>query len=163
MLLTFDGQTGFEEHLQTEYAAENLWFWKQGMAFRSSSFASPDHRRDEARRIYDAYLSVNSPDQVNISHDDRESVLAALEGRPGAQAVGAGLFDEALIQVEDMLILGPFPRFASSTVKNIESSWTKVVEGAGVEDTGGSTRHCSTWRPTSKPSSRGPSTCRGRC
>lgn len=25
MLLRFDGQTGFEEHLQMEYAAENLW------------------------------------------------------------------------------------------------------------------------------------------
>jgi len=36
---------------------------------------------------------------VNISHEDRESVLASLEVRPGAQAVGAGLFDEALIQV----------------------------------------------------------------
>ena len=25
MLLRFDSYTGFEEHLQTEYAAENLW------------------------------------------------------------------------------------------------------------------------------------------
>lgn len=37
--------------------------------------------------------------QVNISHEDREDALAALENRPGAQAVGAGLFDEALVQV----------------------------------------------------------------
>lgn len=42
-----------------------------------------------------------------------------------------------LNQVEKMLALGPFPRFTGSMVKNIESSWRKVVEGFGVEDTGG--------------------------
>eukprot|EP00752_Nemacystus_decipiens_P007834 g6999.t1 len=136
MLLSFDSYTGFEEHLQMEYAAENLWFWKQGMHFRSSAYESAQKRRDEARRIYDAFLSVDAPDQVNISHEDREAVLAALEVRPGAQAIGAGLFDEALIQVENMLALGPFPRFAGTMVKNIEASWKKVVEGYGVEDVG---------------------------
>ena len=40
-------------------------------------------------------------------------------------------------QVENMLALGPFPRFASTMVKNIETSWRKVVEGYGIEDTGG--------------------------
>ena len=40
-------------------------------------------------------------------------------------------------QVENMLALGPFPRFAGTMVKNIETSWKKVVEGIGVEDTGG--------------------------
>lgn len=36
-----------------------------------------------------------------------------------------------------MLALGPFPRFAGNMVKNIETSWKKVVEGYGIEDTGG--------------------------
>jgi len=36
-----------------------------------------------------------------------------------------------------MLALGPFPRFAGSTVKNIEGSWKKVVDGSGIEETGG--------------------------
>lgn len=40
-------------------------------------------------------------------------------------------------QVENMLALGPFPRFAGTMVKNIETSWRKVVEGYGIEDTGG--------------------------
>ncbi|CAN0422830.1 unnamed protein product [Laminaria digitata] len=35
-----------------------------------------------------------------------------------------------------MLALGPYPRFAGSTVRNIEASWKKVVEGFGVEDAG---------------------------
>lgn len=62
---------------------------------------------------------------------------AALERRPGAHALGAGLFDEALIQVENMLALGPFPRFAESTVKNVENSWRMVVAGFSFEEAGG--------------------------
>ncbi|CAN0498896.1 unnamed protein product, partial [Ectocarpus sp. 12 AP-2014] len=99
ILLRFDGEAGFDKHLEMEYAAENLWFWKQGMNFRSTQFEGTAQRREEARRIFDTFLAVDSPDQVNISHEDREDVLAALENRPGAQAVGAGLFDEALVQV----------------------------------------------------------------
>lgn len=34
------------------------------MHFRSSTYESPQRRRDEARRIYDAFLSVDAPDQV---------------------------------------------------------------------------------------------------
>ncbi|CAM9629525.1 unnamed protein product, partial [Hapterophycus canaliculatus] len=66
MLLRFDGGTGFDKHLQTEYAAENLWFWKQAMEFRSAPFPTPERRREEARRIYDAFLSEDSPDQVGL-------------------------------------------------------------------------------------------------
>lgn len=51
--------------------------------------------------------------------------------------MGAGLFDEAIIQVESMLALGPFPRFASSTVKNVESSWAMVVDRFSFEEAGG--------------------------
>lgn len=36
-----------------------------------------------------------------------------------------------------MLALGPFPRFAANTVKNIEKSWTMVVDGFSIEDAGG--------------------------
>ena len=39
-----------------------------------------------------------------------------------------------------MLALGPYPRFAGSTVRNIEASWKKVVEGFGMEDAGGMVR-----------------------
>ena len=39
-----------------------------------------------------------------------------------------------------MLALGPYPRFAGSTVRNIETSWKKIVEGFGVEDAGGMLR-----------------------
>lgn len=36
-----------------------------------------------------------------------------------------------------MLALGPYPRFAANTVKNIEKSWTMVVDGFSIEDAGG--------------------------
>lgn len=36
-----------------------------------------------------------------------------------------------------MLSLGPFPRFAGSTIKNIETSWRKVAETFGIDDAGG--------------------------
>ncbi|CAN0389145.1 unnamed protein product, partial [Ectocarpus fasciculatus] len=65
MLLRFaDGETGFDKHLEMEYAAENLWFWKQGMKFRSTQFEGAARRREEARRIFDTFLAVDSPDQV---------------------------------------------------------------------------------------------------
>ncbi len=34
------------------------------MRFRSTTYESHQHRRDEARRIYDAFLSVDAADQV---------------------------------------------------------------------------------------------------
>lgn len=36
-----------------------------------------------------------------------------------------------------MLALGPFPRFASKTVKDVEKSWTMLVESFSLEDAGG--------------------------
>lgn len=50
-------------------------------------------------------------------------------------------------QVENMLALGPFPRFAGSTVKNIEESWKKVVDNFGIEEMGGKGREGATRGP----------------
>lgn len=49
------------------------------------------------------------------------------------------------LQVENMLALGPFPRFASSTVKYIEQSWTMVIEAFSFEDAGGEMARMAPW------------------
>lgn len=36
-----------------------------------------------------------------------------------------------------MLSMGPFPRFADSSMKNIEKSWRMVLESLSIEDVGG--------------------------
>ena len=41
-------------------------FWKRAMKFRASTYPTLDARREEARGIYDAFLSVDSPDQASV-------------------------------------------------------------------------------------------------
>ena len=41
-------------------------FWKRAMKFRASTYPTLDARREEARGIYDAFLSVDSPDQAGF-------------------------------------------------------------------------------------------------
>ena len=44
-----------------------------------------------------------------------------------------------------MLALGPFPRFADGTVKNIEKSWLTVLERLSIEDVGGERAKKNIW------------------
>eukprot|EP00752_Nemacystus_decipiens_P003647 g3361.t1 len=126
----------FEDHLRTEYAEENIWFWRRAMKFRSTTFSSPQLQRKQAHRIYDEFLCVKAPNQVNVGDRDRATIRSALDEKPGAEPVTFVLFDESLCQVERILARGNFPRFAGDTVKNIENSWEKMRKTVGIEDAG---------------------------
>lgn len=52
----------------------------------------------------------------------------------------ADLVCMSAIKVENMLAMGPFPRFAGATVKNIEDSWAMVVEAFTMRDAGGTSK-----------------------
>lgn len=101
-------------HLKREFNAESLVFWQVVTTFK----AAPDKPREDKERsaqgIFDTYVAVTAPFQLNISLESVQSTQLRLEG---AKKAGVGLLDVFNSVVEEVLELlqsDPLPRFLRS-------------------------------------------------
>ncbi|CAM9665548.1 unnamed protein product [Chrysoparadoxa australica] len=131
LLLSFDDES-FEGHLKHEYAAENLWFWKRAVKFRSAN--SSDELRTQAKVIYDEFCKEDSATMINISSGVLEAIKAKVESPE--EILQPDCFDTALKEVEVIMSYGPFPRFADQIISNIETSWDQVLAAVSFADAG---------------------------
>ncbi|VDL92160.1 unnamed protein product [Schistocephalus solidus] len=106
MLHVLDGLLLFEAFLKTEFSEENIQFWK----------ACEDYRRlpqkemaAEARRIYQTYLSVQSPREVNLDSKTRLKTISAL-ATPNQR-----LFDSAQKKIQALMEKDSYQRFLRSS------------------------------------------------
>jgi hemoglobin-like flavoprotein/cytoskeletal protein CcmA (bactofilin family) len=131
LLLRFDDDDTFQKYLVKEYAQENLNFWKTAAEFR----AAEKGERNMAEDIYKRYLEESSPEAVNISAGTAAAINESLKN-PSA-IVRKDLFDSAVREVETLMTLGPFPRFADEIIDNVEGSWNLVKSSVpSLEDAG---------------------------
>jgi len=62
-----DGRKVFREFLKTEYSEENLLFWVACEELRTMDSHDEDAVEDQARTIYEDYISTLSPKEVRNS------------------------------------------------------------------------------------------------
>ncbi|CAM9825551.1 unnamed protein product, partial [Chrysoparadoxa australica] len=125
----------FEGHLKHEYAAENLWFWKRAVKFRSAAASGKISKmKDQAKEIYEEFIKPDAQKMINISSNALSTITKNLESPE--EILQPDCFDQAVREVEVIMTYGPFPRFADQIVDDIEESWKIVVDEVGFAPAG---------------------------
>ncbi|XP_051549742.1 regulator of G-protein signaling 2-like [Myxocyprinus asiaticus] len=70
------GITAFRVFMKSEYCEENVEFWVACEEFRK--IKSRSKRRSRAKQIYEEFVREDSPKQINLDHQTKESVLQCL-------------------------------------------------------------------------------------
>jgi len=97
-----------------ELASENLLFWKEGIKYKMNFDRNKDfeYTQQVGRVLYRTFVSKNAQLPINISGPLRDTI----ENRFRSGVVGKNVFDEALIEIYNMMQNGPFQRFIRSEV-----------------------------------------------
>eukprot|EP00794_Sanderia_malayensis_P004778 gene4778-5405_t len=99
------GRKMFQEFLQTQYSDENLRFW---MAADAYQMKSAEERKEDARQVYEDFISTISPCEVSIDAKLRADIEDNLDsGDPD-------LFSNAKNYIYNLMSLDCFPRFVKS-------------------------------------------------
>lgn len=135
LMLEIDTRSdAFKKFLSFEYCDENLSFWRATFDYRHMAIkASRMKRKRRAQEIVKQFIVDDAPEMINISGKVRQIILKeVLHGR----TCHSGMFNKAVEEVEQMLVMGPFPRFASKTDKIIHESWRIINERVSPSEFG---------------------------
>ncbi|XXQ34479.1 RGS domain-containing protein [Plasmodiophora brassicae] len=66
LLKTPEGFAAFRDHMKTEFAVENVLFFRDAYEFRKEFFVNSEESRRRATAIFTTYLSPDAPLEVNI-------------------------------------------------------------------------------------------------
>lgn len=100
------GRRAFLDFLKSEFCEENLEFWLACQEYQSSG--SPEERTQIAASIYEDFIKVGSPKQVNLDFYTREMIRQSLE-QPGPSC-----FSVAERKIYILMENCSFPRFAET-------------------------------------------------
>ncbi|BHF58610.1 hypothetical protein SprV_0100156200 [Sparganum proliferum] len=106
LLNDLNGLLLFEAFLKTEFSEENIQFWKACEDYRK---LPQKEMAAEARRIYQTYLSVQSPREVNLDSKTRLKTISALN-TPNQR-----LFDSAQKKIQALMEKDSYQRFLRSS------------------------------------------------
>eukprot|EP00475_Leptophrys_vorax_P033868 TRINITY_DN5391_c0_g3_i1.p1 TRINITY_DN5391_c0_g3~~TRINITY_DN5391_c0_g3_i1.p1 ORF type:complete len:614 (-),score=210.75 TRINITY_DN5391_c0_g3_i1:1019-2860(-) len=130
LLLEIDSKSDiFHQYLQFEMAGENLEFRREVHNFKDATKA----KKKNARAIFDEFVKDNAPRMINISADCRRKITDKIAKMDSADR---NVFDEAVGEVDLMLVQGPFPRFANKISDIVEETWRKVIEKLSASEVG---------------------------
>jgi len=101
-----DTREQFMEFLVTQFCPENLIFWEVVQDWRKNFLMCPN-LREQAIKIYNKFVALNSLYEININYSTRQAVIASIE----SDIIEITIFDTALQEVEELLILHSFPYF----------------------------------------------------
>jgi len=105
VLLHPTGLQYFEEHLRSEYSAENLKFYQLAKFFRENK--TGDQLEEQAKKLAQHFIVDDSPEQVNIPESIRKDVVRKLqEGK-----ISNTLFLQAQTEVLKLMSADSFKRF----------------------------------------------------
>ncbi|XP_051980367.1 regulator of G-protein signaling 2 [Xyrauchen texanus] len=76
LLSSKSGITAFQVFMKSEYCEENIEFWVACEEFRQ--IKSRSKRRSRAKQIHEEFVRDDSPKQINLDHQTKESVLQCL-------------------------------------------------------------------------------------
>nr|CAB3265554.1 regulator of G-protein signaling rgs-7 [Phallusia mammillata] len=103
------GRYVFRSFLESEIADENLKFW---LACEDLKTTTKQKRAEKmAQTIYDTYINVYSPHEVNIDYKMREDIVDQLKYR-----MDATVFTQAQHQIYTLMHRDSYPRFLSSPI-----------------------------------------------
>ncbi|XP_056898576.1 regulator of G-protein signaling 14 isoform X2 [Takifugu flavidus] len=110
----------FTAFLKSEVSAENILFWQACEKFKKIPAASVDELKEEARSIYNVYLSEDAPYPVNI--DD-----TAKTEETDLEAPTSDMFNKAQAQIFKLMKMDSYRRFVRSPL--YQSCTLASVEG----------------------------------
>ncbi|KAM8875205.1 regulator of G-protein signaling 8-like isoform 2-T2 [Spinachia spinachia] len=106
LLQSKTGQLLFEDFLRTEYSEENLLFWLACEDYKT--ITSQAEMRVAAKNIYEEFVQVDAPRQINIDCVTREEIRENL-----SQSV-ANCLDAAQRVIYRLMENDCYPRFLKS-------------------------------------------------
>ncbi|KAM9326775.1 regulator of G-protein signaling 8-like isoform 2-T2 [Gastrophryne carolinensis] len=104
------GRSVFRAFLQTEFSEENLEFWVACEEYRKTR--STNKLPTKARRIFQEFIDVQAPREVNIDFPTRELTKRNL------QHPTLSCFDLAQLRVHSLMERDSYPRFLRSQLYN---------------------------------------------
>ena len=104
-------RTNFKHYLESARTAELLEFIEDVERFEK--LTDYNQRLEFAQKIYDTYLNIGSPKEINISRGYILPVLLALKSKneEGKTCLRKSLFKPIKIQILNLLKYDSFPRF----------------------------------------------------
>ncbi|CAK8697959.1 unnamed protein product [Clavelina lepadiformis] len=102
------GRYVFKIFLESEIADENLKFWLACEDLKTTTKQKRIEKR--IQDIYDTYINVHSPHEVNIDYKMREDIVDQLKYK-----METSIFTEAQNQIYTLMHRDSYPRFLSSS------------------------------------------------
>ncbi|GCB73755.1 regulator of G-protein signaling 4-like [Scyliorhinus torazame] len=102
------GLVAFSEFLQSEYSEENIRFWLACEEYRKCK--SPAKLASKAKKIFNEYITVEAPREVNLEPQVREKT------RENILEPTSACFDEAQSKIQTLMERDSYPRFLKSKV-----------------------------------------------
>uniref|UniRef100_A0A8D0GDR4 Regulator of G-protein signaling 8 n=1 Tax=Sphenodon punctatus TaxID=8508 RepID=A0A8D0GDR4_SPHPU len=102
------GVAAFRAFLKTEFSEENLEFWLACEEFKKTR--STAKLASKAHRIFEEFIDVQAPREVNIDFQTREVT------RKNVQEASLSCFDEAQGKVHSLMEKDSYPRFLRSKI-----------------------------------------------
>lgn len=112
-----DGRVVFRAFLKTEFSDENLEFWVACEDFKK--IRSTSKLASKAKKIYQEFIDVQAPREVNIDFQTRELTKSNLYEPTTA------CFDQAQVRVRSLMEKDSYPRFIRSKIYNDVLSHTQ--------------------------------------
>uniref|UniRef100_A0A8D0EJH9 Regulator of G-protein signaling 8 n=1 Tax=Strix occidentalis caurina TaxID=311401 RepID=A0A8D0EJH9_STROC len=103
-----DGLAAFRAFLKTEFSEENLEFWLACEDFKKTRSAAK--LASKAQRIFEEFIDVQAPREVNIDFQTRELT------RRNMQEPSLSCFDQAQGKVHSLMEKDSYPRFLRSKI-----------------------------------------------
>ncbi|XP_016337361.1 regulator of G-protein signaling 4-like [Sinocyclocheilus anshuiensis] len=100
-----DGLKAFTSFSQSEYSQENIEFWEACEDFKQTSV---DKMNVKARKIFERYVEVDSPSEVNLDSATRELTRKNLE------RCDSSCFEEAQSKIFTLMEKDSYRRFLKS-------------------------------------------------
>lgn len=108
MLRSSKGSDVFLEFLRSEYSEENLMFWIACEELKKDT--DPSTIAEKACIIYRDFISIFSLKEVSLDSRVREGIRQSLS-EPSSM-----MYEEAQVQIYELMRRDPFPRFLNSAV-----------------------------------------------
>ncbi|XP_071607549.1 regulator of G-protein signaling 8 isoform X2 [Heliangelus exortis] len=102
------GLAAFRAFLKTEFSEENLEFWLACEDFKKTRSAAK--LASKAQRIFEEFIDVHAPREVNIDFQTRELT------RRNMQEPSLSCFDQAQGKVHSLMEKDSYPRFLRSKI-----------------------------------------------
>ncbi|KAJ3433475.1 leucine-rich repeat isoform f [Anaeramoeba flamelloides] len=102
----------FSKFLKNEFAEENLMFYYVIKSFKKIEVEKSQLINVAVKTIVENYISTNSQYEINIDYQIRKDILTKIDKN---QNIDLSIFDQAMIQIFEMLKKDSYPKFIKST------------------------------------------------